>query len=117
MAEINNCEFMVRGYYYVKVTSPSRVDSCKLCIDETMAGEESSVDPESETWIVPTTATVDSTNVLRIKGIHQFNVATPVNPYAIARIRKGYIDDENGTLITNSDGYLTYVVGTGISIT
>ena len=49
MAEINNCEFMVRGYYYVKVTSPSRVDSCKLCIDETMAGEESSVDPESET--------------------------------------------------------------------
>ena len=76
MTSLTNCEFMVKGYHYTEPTTPVRIDSCKLYLDTTINGEESSV--ENKTWIVPETAFLDTnkTNLLHLKGIHGFYVQT-----------------------------------------
>lgn len=43
MAQLNKCNFMVDGYHYPKVCSPTRTDSCRLYIDTEKDGEESNV--------------------------------------------------------------------------
>ena len=44
MTSLTNCEFMVKGYHYTEPTTPVRIDSCKLYLDTTINGEESSVE-------------------------------------------------------------------------
>lgn len=74
MTSLTNCKFMVKGYHYTKPTTPTRINSCRLFLDTSIDGEESSV--ENEIWTVPATAFLDTnkTNLLHLKGIHGFYV-------------------------------------------
>ena len=47
MAGLTNCEFMVRGYHYTEPTTPTRIDSCRLYLDTSIDGEESSIGNET----------------------------------------------------------------------
>ena len=43
MAQLDKCNFMIDGYHYPKVCSPTNADSCRFYIDIEKDGEDSSV--------------------------------------------------------------------------
>ena len=71
MAQLDKCNFMVDGYHYPKVCSPTRTDSCRLYIDTEKDGEDSSVSDKK--WISPATAIMENEK-MHLKGIHGFQV-------------------------------------------
>ena len=44
LTQITACEFLIKGYHYTKPTSPTRTDSCRLYLDTSITGEESTVE-------------------------------------------------------------------------
>lgn len=76
LTQITACEFLIKGYHYTKPTNPTRTDSCRLHLDTSIEGEESTVEEADSiyTWVAPETADLDETEteLLRLKGIHGF---------------------------------------------